>query len=375
MTEVCQERTTKARRTTVLLATLLITLVFLGMIRDFLGALFLAAVLAGMARPLHRLNLRWLKGRDGIAAGVTLVGMILLVLGPLVTLGGIIAAQALELSEIAVPWFREQISGIEGTASIQLPDWVPFREQFDISWNEVGAQVGELAGRAGKLIANSLSAASRWTVSFFLGFFVMLYAMYFFIKEGPAIRDAIEQTIPLPEDLKIRLVEKGVSVIRATIKGTLVIGIVQGVLGGTAFAIVGIKGAAFWGLVMAIASVIPGIGTAIIWVPAVIYLFANGQLGASVGLGLWCAIVVGTADNVLRPRLVGNDTKMPDLLILVSTFGGLAMFGAIGLLVGPTIAAVFLLMWDIFGQTFGEAYTRNEADNAAAPDEARPTEP
>ena len=123
---------------------------------------------------------------------------------------------------------------------------------------------------------------------------------------------------------------------------------------GLALAAVGIKGAVFWGTVMAVLSIIPGIGTALVWVPAVIYLFVVGRNLPAIGLLLWCAIVVGTADNLLRPLLVGKDTKMPDLIILLSTFGGLALFGAVGLVVGPVIAALFLAMWRIYGDTFGD---------------------
>jgi predicted PurR-regulated permease PerM len=143
------------------------------------------------------------------------------------------------------------------------------------------------------------------------------------------------------------------SISRATIKGTLVIGIVQGALGCIGFAVAGIEGAAFWGAVMAILSIIPGIGPALVWVPGVIYLFANGETTSAVGLTLWCALVVSTIDNVLRPTLVGRDTQMPDLMILVSTLGGLALFGAVGLIIGPVVAGLFITIWEIFRETFG----------------------
>ncbi len=148
------------------------------------------------------------------------------------------------------------------------------------------------------------------------------------------------------------MVDKFVSVTRATVKGTLVIGIVQGGLAGLAFAVVGIKGAAFWGTVMAVLSIIPGVGTALIWIPAVIYLLAIGRVGAGIGLTIWCAAIVGTADNVLRPWLIGKDTKMSDLLILLGTLGGLVLFGAVGIIIGPIVAALFVTVWDIYGTAF-----------------------
>ena len=117
-------------------------------------------------------------------------------------------------------------------------------------------------------------------------------------------------------------------------------------------AVAGVTGWAFWGTIMVVLSIIPGVGTALVWVPAVIYLLISGKTVAGVGLAIWSAAVVGTVDNVLRPRLVGREAKMPDLLILVSTLGGLSLFGALGLVVGPVIAALFLTALTIYGQMF-----------------------
>ena len=182
----------------------------------------------------------------------------------------------------------------------------------------------------------------------------MLYSMFFFLMGGREILDQVMRLFPLEATDKDLLLDKFVSVSRATIKGTLIIGIVQGGLAGLAFAVVGIKGAVFWSAIMAVLSIIPGIGTALVWVPAVGYLFATGQTIPAIGLLLWCAVVVGTADNVLRPLLVGKDTEMPDLMVMLSTFGGLALFGAIGLVIGPVIAALFLTMWRIYSDTFAD---------------------
>ena len=129
----------------------------------------------------------------------------------------------------------------------------------------------------------------------------------------------------------------------------------------------GISGAVFWGALMTILSIVPGIGTALVWIPAVVYLFSTGHTGPAIALALWCAVVVGTADNVLRPILVGKDTQMPDLMVMLSTFGGLALFGAIGFIIGPVIASLFLAVWKIYGRTFGdilETSTASPADHS-----------
>ncbi len=148
------------------------------------------------------------------------------------------------------------------------------------------------------------------------------------------------------------MVDRFVSVTRATLKGTLVIGVIQGGLAGLSFWLAGINGPAFWTTVMAVLSIIPGIGAALVWIPAVVFLAVTGKVAAAIGVTVWCGIVVGTVDNVLRPRLVGRDAKLSDLMILLSTLGGIVLFGAIGFIIGPIVAALFVTVWDLYGVAF-----------------------
>ena len=341
----------KLHKTVLVLLTLAISIVFIGMIRGFLTALFLAAIFSGMCFPLNSWLRGKLRGRETLAALGTLALVTLMILVPLLGLFGVVAAQAFELSEQILPWIKQHTDGASGLSEL-IPPGVPYRERLEEYSGQIMTKVGELAAKVGSFLVSGLSAATQGTAEFFLALFVMLYAMFFFLKEGHALRDATLRYFPLPTDVKQKLIDKGVSVARATIKGTIVIGIVQGLLGGLAFAVVGLPGAALWGTVMAVASVIPGIGTALVWIPAVGYLLVVGKTWPAVGLAIWCALVVGTVDNLLRPKLVGSDTEMPDILILVSTFGGLSMFGAVGLIIGPMVAAIFMAVWGIFGQAF-----------------------
>jgi predicted PurR-regulated permease PerM len=206
----------------------------------------------------------------------------------------------------------------------------------------------------------------------------MLYAMFFFFKDGRKILERIFYYLPLSDEDEARMLARFTSITRATIKGTLVIGVIQGALAGIAFWVAGINGAAFWGTLMTILSIVPGIGAALVWVPAVIILFINGQYLTATLLAAWCAAVVGTVDNVLRPALVGKDAKMPDLLILIGTLGGLFLFGPIGFIVGPIVCGLFLTVWDIYGATFKEVLppvkslqpgTETKVENAPPPSE------
>lgn len=355
MTDIVADRA-KFRRVTLLLTVVAITIVFVAMIRGYLKALALAVIFSGLAYPLYTRLLHRFGERRALASITTLMLLLLLIFIPVSGFLGIVATEAFQLTEEVIPWVQEQIDNPTEFGT-QLPSWIPFADRLQPYTTQIASKLGEFAGKIGTFLFNSLSATTRGTASFFLNAFIMLYAMFFFFTDGAAMRDRILSYSPLSTEDKERLLAKGISVTRATIKGTLVIGIVQGGLAGIAFAIVGVKGAAFWGTIMAVLSVIPGVGTALVWVPTVIYLYIRGDMVAATGLLIWCAAVVGTVDNVLRPRLVGGDTEMPDLLILLSTLGGLSMFGAVGLIIGPVIAALFLTVWEIYGATFRDVLT------------------
>jgi predicted PurR-regulated permease PerM len=182
--------------------------------------------------------------------------------------------------------------------------------------------------------------------------FVMLYTMFFFFLDGEKLLNKILYYLPLQDQDEQRMLAKFTSVTRATLKGTAVIGILQGGLAGFAFWVVGIPSAVFWGTIMAVLSIIPGVGTALIWGPAAIILAAGGNFLKAGGLAVFCALVVGSIDNLLRPILVGKDTQMHELMIFFGTLGGIVMFGVMGIIIGPIVAALFVIIWEIYGAAF-----------------------
>jgi len=293
---------------------------------------------------------RWFRGRESLASIVTILVFVFLLVVPLAAFLGLVTTQALQVSEAVGPWIQQQVS--EPDELDRLLERLPFADALAPYDEQVTEKVGEFAGRVGGFVVSKLAAATKGTVIFLFMLFVMLYSMFFFFKDGPSLLNRILYYMPLSPEAEDRMVEKFVSVTRATIKGTLVIGLLQGALAGGAFAVVGIPASAFWGTIMAVLSILPGVGIAIVWIPGAIYLVVMGKVGAAVGLALWCALVAGTVDNLLRPRLVGRDTQMPDLLILLGTLGGLTLFGALGLIVGPIVAALFVTVWEIYGEAF-----------------------
>jgi predicted PurR-regulated permease PerM len=204
------------------------------------------------------------------------------------------------------------------------------------------------------------------TATFVLNLFIMVYAMFFFFKDGRAMIENILYYVPLSRPEKTRMLEQFTSITRATLKGTLLVGIIQGTLAGLGFWVAGIDGAAFWGTLMAILSVLPAVGAPLVWIPAGIYLLLSGHAVACLVLMGWCAAVLVAVDYVVRPVLIGTDVKMSDLLILVGTLGGLYLFGPIGFIVGPIVCGLFLTAWDIYGTSVSGISAREKPAYADA---------
>lgn len=340
----------RPRKIALLVLVAVISTVFLVMIRRFLVTLLLAAILSGMISPLYRRLKRWFRGRRAPASLGTLLLLFLVVVVPLLAFLAVVAQEAFAISKAVRPWVEHWIQ--EPRLLSDYLARLPGYEQLTPYRDEILTKLGQIVEGLGSFVFQSLSAMTRGSLNFLFQLFLMVYAMYFFLVDEGGILRRILYYIPLTDEDESRLVERFVSVSRATLKGTLAIGVIQGLLGGAALAVAGVGGAVFWGTVMAVLSIIPGVGTALVWVPAAVVLLAGGRLGAGIGLALFCALGVGSVDNFLRPRLVGRDVKMPDLLILFGTLGGLILFGVVGFVIGPIIAALFVTVWDIYGTVF-----------------------
>lgn len=341
------------RRAFVILLVIAISAAFVAMIRGFLLTILMAAIFAAVARPLYLQVERAFRGYAGLAAAFTLLLLLLLVITPLSLLTGAVASEAVRVAENVRPWIDARIA--QPSLLDDAIRRLPYFEYIEPHRAEIMKRGAEAVGAIGTFLANSVSAATRGTVLFFFHFFLLLYTMFFFLKDGPRMLQSMMLYLPLDEADKDQMLDKFTSVTRATLKGTVLIGVTQGGLAGLAFWLAGIDGVIFWTTLMIVLSIIPGIGAAIVWVPAVILLIAQGAVWQGFGLAIFCGLVVGTVDNVMRPWLVGRDTKMHDLLILFSTIGGLFFFGAPGFIVGPILAALFITVWEMFGVTFRDA--------------------
>lgn len=335
---------------------LAISAAFFGMIGPFLMALFWAAMLAMIfSRPYRLLRLR-LKGKENLAAFITTIFIVLLVVLP-----GFFIVLALVNESVGVyekinsgEW---DLTGIVDYIQTETPRLESLLREVGMTPERLKADLANFAVNAARTVADRLLSYTQNAIAFTVQFFLMLYILFFFLRDGRQIVHSVMNALPLGNRWERILIERFSGVARATLKGTLIVAMVQGTIGGLAFAILGIEGAMFWGVIMTILSILPVGGSGLIWGPAAIMLATQGMWGKAVVLALVGALGIGLIDNVLRPILVGRDTKMPDFLVLLATLGGLGWFGLSGFVIGPVIAALFLTFWEAAGREYGGAET------------------
>lgn len=328
-----------------------VTIGFTAILWPFMGAIFWAVVLSILFQPLNRrLRIRWPRHLN-LATMVTLLLCLVIAILPLVLIGISV------VQETTTIYARMASGQLDFGAYFQqiyaaLPSWVgQILERMHLTTPDaIQEKLSTLATEAGKLIAGKAVELGSNTLGFAVSFGIMLYLLYFFLRDGQRLARQIRDTIPLPQRHKEELIQKFATVIRATVKGNVVVAAAQGALGSIIFVILGIQGAVLWGVLMAFLSLLPAVGASLIWGPVSIYYLATGAVTKGVILTLYGILVIGLVDNLLRPLLVGKDTKLPDYVVLISTLGGMSLFGLTGFVIGPAIAALFIACWDIYGQ-------------------------
>ncbi len=325
----------------------LVTVAFFWVLGGYLTPMFWAVVLAVLFFPVQQRLLARVGGRQSVAAGLTFT----LILATVIIPTGFIALAVGKEASLLVS--RLQSGEIDPGAVLQwaesvAPQITELLERFGLELSELRARLSSAALSASQLVGGFAVAAGQGAVNFGIGFVVMLYVLFFALRDGERMLELVVRALPMGDDREEALMRKFAEVARATIKSTVVIGALQGLLGGIAFAVLDIEGALFWGVVMGVLSLLPAVGASLVWAPAAIVMVADGRLGAALFLLVFGAGVISMVDNVLRPVLVGRDTRIPDWLVLISTLGGLATFGLSGFVIGPLIAALFLTFWSLF---------------------------
>lgn len=348
---------------------LLLALVTIGLalvVSSFAGALLGAALAAVLFQPLYRRLLERSPGRRNLAAALTLLIITFAVIIPAFIIGSLVVEQASGV-------YDQMRSGQINFAQYfqQVHSALPDRLQRALgnaglgTFERVQIRISEALGNSASVITQRALAIGANAAAFLLAFGVGLYVTFFLVRDGEELGAKIVAAMPLERSVAERVATGFVTVVRATLKGSGLVALAQGALGAITFWIVGLPAALLWGLLMAIAALLPAIGPAIVWGPVAIYLFATGAVWQGIVVIASGVVVIGLADNILRPMLVGRDAGIPDWLVLVTTLGGIELLGLSGIVVGPLAGALFITSWQILTELRLAAGTVNEPTPSA----------
>ncbi|MGU9980929.1 AI-2E family transporter [Phreatobacter sp. HK31-P] len=331
---------------------IVVSLLFAWILWPFFGAILWAIVTAIVFAPVNARVARAMPKRPGVAALITLAAVLLIVILPFLAIGASLVAQGAE-TYAAMQDGRIDLGGLIRRIIASLPAWVTdFAARYGIyNAADVQERLASWATASSQSIASRAVSIGQGTAGFVIDLAVMLYLLFFLLRDGGGLIGRIADKLPLQPRRRRALLDRFTLVVRATVKGGFLIALLQGALGGLIFWVLGIPSPLLWAALMAFLSLVPAVGASLVWGPVAIYLFATGAVWQAIVLSAFGMIVIGLADNVLRPRLVSKDVKLPDYMILISTLGGIQIFGLNGFVVGPLIAAMFVTVWQLLAET------------------------
>jgi predicted PurR-regulated permease PerM len=343
-------------RTFLIALIVLVAAVFFYMVRAFFVPVLLAAVFSALFYPLYERLVVAFRERKGLAALTSCLLLLLVLIVPLYLVGDLVSREAVALYDRSEDDIQQILDGETPTAltrALESP-WISRLGLDTVDWKSA-AQRGATA--AARFAARVAGATSRGTFQVLLVLFVTLFTMFYFFRDGPRIVRRLKHLIPLTDEHEDAILTRFVAVSRATIRGTLVIALIQGALGGITLWIFGVASPILWGVVMVLLSIVPVIGGWLVLYPAALIQLLQGNGWQALGIFLVTVIVIVNVDNVLRPRLVGQEAGMHDLMVFFSTLGGIGMFGPMGFIIGPVIAALLLTLLDIYSTEFAASLT------------------
>jgi predicted PurR-regulated permease PerM len=334
---------------TLLVLVVLVTLAFIWIMLPFYGAVFWAVILGIIFAPVQRrLQLRFNWSRNLTSLCTLLLCLVIailpvIVISALLVQEGTVLYKNVESGQLDIAGYLAEYKDLLPTSIQRLLDRMGMGDL-----NGLRDKIAKGAMQGSQYLATQAFSFGQGTFDFVVSFFIMLYLLFFFLRDGQELVRKLRLAFPLAEQQKRRLQLKFTRVVRATVKGNVVVAVTQGALGGFIFWVLDIPSALLWAVVMAFLSLLPAVGAGIVWAPVAVYFLLSGMIWQGVVLALFGVFVIGLVDNVLRPILVGKDTRMPDYLILISTLGGMSVFGLNGFVIGPLVAALFMSTWGLF---------------------------
>lgn len=326
------------------------SLAFLWMLRPFFDDILWSVVVALLFTPLYRRLLRWGVGCNTAALTTILLSLALIILPA----AYLLYAFASELTQFYLYLSGNQQELLDRLDRLwqALPGVVSWLEQFGYNEEKIKGMISGAAVKVSGVLARQTVNIGGVTVNWFIDLAIVLYVGFFLVRDGERIRTLLIRALPFGDHREEMLFARFAQMMRATVRGTLLVAIAQGALGGIIFAVLDIRGPVLWGVIMTLLSLIPVVGAAVVWLPAAVYLLVSGDYVSGAILIVYGVCVIGLADNILRPILVGRDTKLPDFMVLLSTLGGFALFGLDGFITGPVLAMLFVTIWQIFMDEF-----------------------
>ncbi|KAA3661560.1 MAG: AI-2E family transporter [Calditrichaeota bacterium] len=329
-------------------------LLFYQVMQFFLVPVFLAAIFSGLLFPLYERFLKWTRMNKGLSSFLTCLFLLLVIIIPFYFVIDVVRIEAVHLyqtHEQTIIEFRDKVdSGTWG----KIVDTT--REKYGINLEDfdlVSTIKTALTG-IGNFLVTAANKTWQGTFQFLMNFLIMFFTLYYFFKDGERLIVYLKYLSPLKDEHEDLLIAKFNSISRATVKGTMLIGLTQGGLGALLLWIFGFKSPVVFGVVMFILSVIPMVGGWLVLYPAAIYELVLGHYWQSLVIVIFTAVIISNVDNFMRPKLVGRDTGMHDLLIFFSSIGGIYMFGVMGFIIGPIITVLFMTLMDIYKIEFKE---------------------
>lgn len=352
MTPAPEHEPTLSEKRALLVLLVAVSAALVWILLPFYGTILWGMIIALLFAPLYRRLLPRLAHKRTPAALLSLLLVLVIVILPLAVVAAALAREATTIYEQLqsgklnpTQYFRGVFDALPGWATAWL-------DRFGlVDFNALQRRLTEALARGSQIIAAQALGIGQLTFEFIVELFITLYLAFFLIRDGDALARTLRRAVPLAPAHRSELVSKFTVVIRATVKGNLLVAALQGLLGGVAFWFLGVHGALLWAVVMAFLSLLPAVGAALVWLPVALYFLLTGAVWQGAALIAWGVLVIGLVDNLLRPILVGKDTRLPDYVVLTSTLGGMAVFGINGFVLGPAIAAMFVAVWQIYADT------------------------
>ncbi len=333
----------------------MVTVGFVYLLKPFFYPIFWSAIIASLFYPVYKKINNKIK-HNSTSSLFTICLVLVLIIVPVTLLGSLLLRETFDIYNSlsqnegpVVSIVKNVIAGIQNN---------PITDRFNINEQQVTAKLTEVAKIVTDYVFTAAKNLTQNSLTFLIMFIIMIYTLFFFLKDGEQMLKKLAHISPFDSKHELVMYKKFTSTARAALKGTFIVGTIQGILGAILFYAAGIEGALILGIIMILFSIVPGFGSYVVWLPAAIIMFIIGNTWQGIMILLVGTLLISTIDNFIRPILIGKDTQMHPLLILYSTLGGILFFGISGFVIGPIITAFLVALWEMYERYYQDELTK-----------------